>query len=290
MFSRILVGIDDETRGRDAVALARKLGSRGTEFIFAHVYPAVPAATALFDEEQVKQAYRLLAAVVAESGLRADVRFTGSASVGAGLCALADDTEADLLVVGVTGRSRVVRALLGNPTAGTLTRAGCLVAVAPEGYAEADAEIRKVAVAYDGTGASDSALDFACELAGSTNAALSTFEVVGHATPSRFPTLRRWHKRSAQAALADECMAEQGERIFVQHLSFGDPVEELGNYSRAVDLLIAGARGAGRVARFPHPSTTVALTDVIRCPLLVLPGSGDQAAVSDRSSANASCV
>jgi nucleotide-binding universal stress UspA family protein len=290
MFTRILVGVDEETRGRDAIALARKLGGQGSHFTLAHVYPAVPAATASFDDEHAEDTRRLLASIVQESELDADTRWAGAASVGAGLRSVAEEVLPDLLVVGTTGRSRLVRTLLGNPTTGTMTRAECPVAVAPEGYADKDREIGKIAVAYDGTPLSDGALEFARELATAHGAALSTFEVVGYETSTGLASPRRPHKRSAQTALASGNEADNPNESLVQHLSFGNPVTELASYSETVDVLVAGARGLGRLARLLRPSVTVALTDVIRCPLLVLPTGAEQHAVGASSASGESSV
>ena len=44
MFDKVLVGIDSQTRGRDAIALARGLAGPDAVITFAHIYsPAVSA-------------------------------------------------------------------------------------------------------------------------------------------------------------------------------------------------------------------------------------------------------
>ena len=45
MFKKVLVGVDTQTRGRDAIALARRLASPDSEITFGHIYPPVVSAT-----------------------------------------------------------------------------------------------------------------------------------------------------------------------------------------------------------------------------------------------------
>lgn len=263
MFQRILVGIDEETRGRDAIALARLLMSRRADLTFAHVYPGIGSGSTT----NAEASRQLLASVVDESGVDAWTRWIASPSVAAGLRTIAAQTHADLVVIGTTNRSRITRALLGNPTTETMGAVDCVVAVAPEGYADRVHEIRKVGVAYDGSSPSEGALSLARELVEKTHAELSAFEVVP--PPDVFTVRRHQMERAVLALSAARAQLAAHEGVEA-HVACGHPVSQLGGFSKTVDILVAGSRGAGFAARLLHPSTTAALTDVVSCPLLVL--------------------
>lgn len=195
-------------------------------------------------------------------------RSAPSVSISDGLRTIADQINADLLVIGGTSRNRVTRALLGNFTTDTLATAGCTVAIAPLGYAERAHEFRRVGVAYDGLYPSEEALHVAQAFAESIDADVSVFKVV---RPPRDVIVGRRHQleRATQALQAGrrQIEAHPGVQALV---AFGKPVEQLSGFSKSVDLLVAGARGAGFLARLLHPSTTEALADAVKCPFIVV--------------------
>ena len=270
MFHTVLVGIDEQTRGSDAIALAKRLVSPNGEITFAHIYPPVVSATNISGGSAVDaaKARALLQSAAAGSGVRAQMRCAASVSVSDGLHNIALQIGADLLVLGSSTRTRLTRALLGNFTADTLATSDCTVAVAPQGYAEHAHEIQRVGVAYDGSSPSEAALSLAQVLAQSRHAELSAFKVV----PPPHDGLMPRHREMAKAVNALRAGREQIEAHegVEAHVGCGDPVRQLAGYSKTVDILVAGARGAGFLARVLHPSTTEALTDVVSCPLLVV--------------------
>lgn len=279
MFKHIVVGIDRDTRGHDAIALARVLGAADAELTFAHVHPAMSAAAmtaaaATADAARgprpgwPEETHDLLVAAIRESGAEAWMRWIGSPNVGAGLHAIADQVGADLLVVGSSERGRLTRTLLGNPTTETMAEADCPVAVAPLGYASRAHAIARVGVAYDESPASEGAMSLGRRLAEDRGAELSAFGVV---SPPRGPLEPRRHQieRSMVALThARERIAEH--EGFEARVACGRTVEQLAGFSDTVDIIVAGARGAGSLALLVHPSTTAALTRVVHCPLLVL--------------------
>ena len=279
MFKKIVVGIDAETHGRDAIALARRLAAPDAEYVFAHVHPAMTAAAMTAaavsaghgPERQIgcpSETHDLLVAAIRESGIDAWMDWIGSPNVGAGLEAIARGADSDLLVVGSTGRGRLTRRLLGNPTTETLAEADCAVAVAPLGYAERSRALQSVGTAYDGSPASEAALALAKQLAESLGSVLSAFEVVP--PPRGLLEPRRHQIEKAVLALRDARAHIAAHKGVEAHVACGHPVKQLAGYSNSVDLLVAGARGAGTIGLLLHPSTTAALSDVVHCPLLVL--------------------
>jgi nucleotide-binding universal stress UspA family protein len=279
MFKKVVVGIDAETHGRDAIALARRLAAPDAEIVFAHVHPAMTAAAmtaAAMSADPMpdppsgcpEETHDLLVSAIQESGINAWMHWIGSPNVGAGLEAIARSAEADLLVVGSTGRGRLTRTLLGNPTTEALAEADCAVAVAPEGYAEHAHPLRSVGIAYDGSPASEAAMVLGKRLSEWLRADLSALEVVP--PPRGLIEPRRHQIEKAVLALKDARDHIAQHDGVEPHVACGHPVKQLAGYSNSVDLLVAGSRGAGTIALLLHPSTTAALTGVVHCPLLVL--------------------
>jgi nucleotide-binding universal stress UspA family protein len=281
MFRSILVGIDEKTRGRDAIALARTLAGAGSQITLAHIDPTRPAPAALGHEirDRAEHTQQLLTSVAADLGLPARIRSAEATSIAGGLNAIAENVAADLLVVGCTTRSTIARALLGNPTAGALTRAGCTVAVAPAGYADHPDELHRIGVAYDGSGAGEAAIEFASSVARTTGASLSAFEVVA-SRDGALPPFRHRFDRTVVALAAARNRLDAHENI-ESHVACGVPVRELCAYSKTVDVLIAASRGSGPLSRLVHPSTTAALAEVVSCPLLVLTKHARERSASD---------
>ncbi|MBS1883743.1 MAG: universal stress protein [Actinobacteria bacterium] len=132
----IVVGIDGNPGGEDALALAHDLTGTSSRKVVAEEMPA-----------------------------------TITPSIA--LVGLAEREAAGTLVVGSPHRGRVGRALLGSVAHHVLHHSPCEVVVAPRGYAErAPGGIAKIAVAFDGTPESRSALRRAEALARDTGASL----------------------------------------------------------------------------------------------------------------------
>ncbi len=196
------------------IALACLLASPGSDITFGHVQPATPHTRYYLNPQETRPdagdpTREMLAAAAERSGLDAWIRTVSSTNVAVGLVAIAREVDADLIVVGTTDRSRLTRALLGNPTTKTMASADCVVAVAPQGYADGAHEIRRIGVAYDGSAASESALALARQLSAETHAEVSAFAVVPG--PHEGPSLRRHHMERAVLALkeANVHMAQQ---------------------------------------------------------------------------------
>src|SRR5581483_6068776 len=140
MYANVLVGVDQELGGRDAIALATELLADGGALTLAHVHNGYPmvgrGASPVYEAAERTRAVDVLQTARTNAGVDADLRPVGAASVGRGLHELAETLHADLLVVGSTRRSRLGRAVLGDDAAAALAGAPCAVAVAPAGYAE----------------------------------------------------------------------------------------------------------------------------------------------------------
>ncbi len=270
---RILVGIDGEDGGRDALALARVLGGTGAELTVAHVLPGdghpTRGANLAFDAGARDEAHALLEREVA--GLAAAHQVIEAASVGAGLRQLADDAAVDLVAVGTSRSSPLARLLGGDDARGTIREARRPVAVAPRGYASADTAVQRVGVGFDESPEARGALALARELATAHDAALIVVEAVEVASwlidPAVAPALvaDAERRRTAAQQRLDQLPGIEGRATM--NLS----LDSMRDLAGDVDLLVVGWRSHGWIERAMEGSTGEALSHDPACPVIVVP-------------------
>jgi nucleotide-binding universal stress UspA family protein len=192
VFNNVIVGVDEQPGGRDAIALAKDLVIKGGELTLAHVHFGDPGfmrgTRVAFAEAERQRSLALLGAVREETDVDAERIGMGSSSVGRGLHELAERQHADLLVVGSCRRGLIGRVFVGDDTRDELNGAPCAVAVAPAGYAHQPSLLREIGVGYNRSPESERALGVARELAAERGAKLSAFEAVH---PGVYVQLRR---------------------------------------------------------------------------------------------------
>lgn len=273
MFNNVIVGVDGEQGGRDALALAKDLVLPGAEFTLAHVHLGDPgfarSSNLAVEEAEQQRSLVLLEAARDDKDVEARRLSVRSSSVGRGLHELAESQGADLLVVGSCRRGLVGRVVVGDDTREELHGAPCAIAVAPAGYADHANVLREIGVGYDGSPESKRALAVARALATQRRSKLSAFEAVS--IPARF--------FASGAGALGEVIPNYVERARAQlaalggvepHAAYGVVAEELALYSASLDLLVIGSRGYGPVGRLVHGSMSQKLARTARCPLLVL--------------------
>ena len=203
MFENVLIGVDGQEGGRDAIALARLLAPPGATLALGHVTDAwartlhsvVPGRT----ERDRRYAERLLEDERSASGLHAQIAVACATSPARGLHELAEERHADLLVVGSCHRGALGRVTLGNDTRAGLNAAPCAVAVAPRGYAATALPFARVGVGYDGSPESATALAAARSVARRSGAAIRVLRVVSaphHMYTGNIPPAGRASMRS----------------------------------------------------------------------------------------------
>jgi nucleotide-binding universal stress UspA family protein len=287
MFGHVLVGVDEHEGSRDAITLGRKLLAPDGELTLAHVYAGDPhvyrSTSAAYEAAEQDRALELLGRAREELGLDVSLRAGGAPSVGRGLHELAEQQEADLLVVGSTRRGLFGRVLISDDTRAALNGAPCAVAVAPAGYAHEPVVMREVGVGYDGSPESAHALELARELASGFGAKLSAFTAVSASARAFAPGELLLSEVIAQ--LVGQALEDIGALGGVEpHAAYGEAAEELALYSASLDLLVVGSRGYGPLGRLVHGSTSLRLARTARCPLLVLPrGARASSAQQDRA-------
>lgn len=281
MFTRIIVGVDGNDGGRDALALACRLAAADTEIVVvnAFAYEQRPNHGSLGGYEELlrEDAGKILA-----EATKSDVRYHTVAipdtSPARALHGEAERERADLIVIGSCHRGALGRVLLGDVSRATLHGAPCPVAVAPHGYREHDAQpIHAIGVGFNATDESSAALDFAVVLAREIAGEVRALTAV--ATPSSamtaYPQTYDWTANEAGIRLAAEqelaeATGNAGIPVKTETVD-ASPDVALEQLSEHVDLIVAGSRGWGAAHRVVLGSTTDRLARHAHCPVIVIP-------------------
>lgn len=270
-YRRIVIGWEDDERGEDAAALGEMLArTAGDELRRVHIDKGPP---------------------------------------GRALRELAERGEADLIVLGSTHRASLGSVAPGSVAEQLLSGSPCRIAIAPRGYARAEAmlraeqageeaadvpadfplplvraEPRVVAVGFNDTPESRAALDEAVTLARAAPAAMWLIGVTepipqvptGTAAPSAGPPQAASAGLAPTRTLEERLMAVAAElppelRALPVH-ERGDPVERLVDRAgEGVDLLVLGSRGFGPVMRVLLGSVSARVIRRAPCPVMIVP-------------------
>lgn len=294
MFDNVLVGVDGQQGGRDAIALARTLVAGGGKLTFEYVYHGDPhlwrGSRPPLEAGEEEHARELLVKAAGDASVEADLRVHGAASVGRGLHDLAETIGADLIVVGSSRRGLVGRVVLGNDTCAALNGAPSAVAIAPANYAGHPAAVEEIGVGYNRSLESVHALKVARSIAATHHARVSVLETVS--APAFLLSAGPVVPGDALGAmLADADSELAGLKDVDSHACYGQPAEELAIFSASVDLLVVGSRSYGPVGRLVHGSTSQQLARTARCPLLILTRAARAAdAVADSTDSQGAAV
>ncbi len=272
MFEKIVVGVDGRSGGRDAIALARELGMSLARVVLANAYGAGGmfargGETAIAAERA--GAHSLLIRERLDSGIAAET-VVGCGAPARALHAIAEDEQADLLIVGSSHRGPVARVLLGDDTMAVLRHPPCAVAIAPRGYASAERRLQTIGVADDGSAESRLALEAARALGRRHEAAVRAVSVVSLQSiePAEAEPLD-WSDTTDRAARVERARLAAIADV-ESEVVYGDPAEQLAALSCGLDLLVVGSRDFGPWDRLLEGSTSTYLARHASCPLLVL--------------------
>ncbi len=276
MFNNVLVGVDGRAGGRDAMALAKRLAAPGATITLAHIYGTnfmIGRGSAL--EMPIERAnFQDLLGREREHGmLDAELTVYGAHTAGRGLHQLAEERNADLLVVGSTRHALLGRVVMGDDCRAALNGAPCAIAIAPRGYLQVAHAVKRLGVGYDGSPESVNALNVARQLAAQHGAKIKAMWVVSlDDVQEEKPIPADWPQESGR--LVDECSERLHRLDDVDGVAvYGGPREELARLGKELDLLIVGSRGYGPRGHVFHGSVSNYLVSHADCPLLVLPRS-----------------
>lgn len=276
---KILVGLDGSDGGRDALELARVLATAidaGVMVVTVLPYGPLPIPYELLEEEEAERSRPLFdEARERLAGLEVETRAFGGGTPAGVINDLAEREGAGTIVVGSPHRGPVGRVLLGSVADGLLHGAPCEVMAAPRGYADAEhGPFRTIAVAYDDTPEAKAALKRAEAIALACRATIVVFTVAAPVavvpgaagyTPAIPPEAGPIVTRAVKSV--DERLAATGRALGGQPgPALAEACEEIG-----ADLLVAGSRGYGPLARVFLGSVSTQLMHKAPCPVLVVP-------------------
>jgi nucleotide-binding universal stress UspA family protein len=113
MFKHVIVSVDGQEGGRDAIALARILRAEDGKLTLAYVYHGDAhvwrGSSPPYEAAEQERTRELLEKAREEAGVEGQLRSHGSPYVGRGLHELAEATGADLLVIGSSRRGLLGR-------------------------------------------------------------------------------------------------------------------------------------------------------------------------------------
>jgi nucleotide-binding universal stress UspA family protein len=245
----------------------------------APIYPKV--VVGYLENERGEDARVLAERIVERDGGELKVVHVEKGSPADALQGLAEQGEADLIVLGSTHHAHVGSVAPGSVAEHLLHGARCRLVIAPKGYADADHSqdrLRVAAVGFDGMAESHAALDEAAKLAAKFGGSL---RVIAVATP--VPGMGAAAAAQAGAEPGPDFQAQLYEAVAqlpeelraLPVLERGDPVQKLLEAAEmGVDLLVLGSRGFGPVMRLLIGSVSSRVIRKASCPVLVVPRPG----------------
>ena len=289
MDQEIIIGYDPEHRGDDVLKLGRVfadvLGARPL------VVTAKPWPNQLDDvktqqqrvESSLEEAFAAARTELLDFGV--ETKAVVSAYTGLTLNDLAEEHEAvRLIVLGSSHHGTIGRTLIGDVGESLMHGAPCAVAVAPRGYGSRRRHaLQRIAVAFDGSEESHTALSTAIGLAARCHAEITVVAVADYprygygstytvltagevSDPGREETRRQLELAAARIPSGI---------LHQSRLLIGKAGRELADVSGDFDLIIAGSRAYGPLRRTLLGSTTRKLMRAAACPVLILPrGAG----------------
>jgi nucleotide-binding universal stress UspA family protein len=282
MFDTIVVGVDGLQGGRYALVFAESLRERvGGALVALHVHRCerFPLRGLRPDIEAIarEEAHALLHAQLAAAGVSARAMVSGDSSPRRGIHRVAEELDADLLVIGTSHRGPVGRAVSGDNVRGVLLGAGRAVVVATHPAKQEQLGRPVIGVGYDGSPESREALAWGARLAEAVGGSIRVICTVASAdrfTPSvsygiNWVALAPEREEHAKAVVA-EAAADIGDRATGQVL-VSTARDELTRVSQGLHLLVVGSRGYGPVRRTLLGSTSDRLVHTAACPVVVVP-------------------
>jgi nucleotide-binding universal stress UspA family protein len=252
---KILVGIDGTPRGDDALAFATVLARMaGSGLLLAHVYRG---------EESLADAHALLdPRRDAISDIAVEVTAYADPSPARGLARAAAARGTDIIVVGSSHRAGIGLMLPGSTGERLLRDTTCAVAVVPKYWRlPHTGALVHIGCGYDGSRHSEPALATATAL---TRIGGGELELV-HA----------FWSASLGGPLGIAVLAELEARADAEvsaHTTslVGDPAQALISSSHALEVLVLGSRGKGRVSAAVTGSVSTHVIREAACPVLVV--------------------
>jgi nucleotide-binding universal stress UspA family protein len=193
---------------------------------------------------------------------------------------VANDEQADIVIVGTHGRAGIQRAILGSVADRLIRQAPCpVVTVQPELGAKPGAKIRRICYATDFSPTARAAWPWVVSIASAADAEIDLVHVTFSPVPDRHLSAEALgqiaHTLHEQGRLEAERFLEKspapGGRINV-HLSHGDPGEQIVHQAqvRSADLIVMGTHGWSGLVRWMLGSVAHHVIQTAPCPVLTV--------------------
>jgi len=280
----IIIGYDPQHGGLDAVhlghLLARSIGARST-VVAALPWPEYLMSHAELQAEVDREMKPRFDRVRQEfDGFPVETRAVPGRSGSRVLNEAVEEAQALLVVIGSSHRGPIGRTLAGTTADSLMHGTSCGIAIAPSSYSErVDAALGRIAIAFDGSPESWTALETAIglvEITGGSLTVLTVADYLSYGYSTTWSVLsegeledseRREKRRLLDTALGriPDGLPSKGRMLI------GDAGVELAEVSSDFDLLVTGSRGYGPLRRTILGSTTRQLVGASACPVLVLP-------------------
>ncbi|CAN3127461.1 universal stress protein [Mycobacterium sp. smrl_JER01] len=279
---KIVVGVDDSPSSQPALEwAAAEAGRRGVPLVILYAttlpigaWPVVPVPTGFLDwQRQIGQDILTDARQIAERLTAGAVPVTIEFAVATPTAALVEESRtAGMVVVGSRGRGGLARMMLGSTSTGLVHRAHCPVVVVHD-EASPPQPGAPVLLGFDGSAASESAVDIAFQEASQRGVGLialhawwspGAFEMPGF----DWDEIRPEVDREAARQLAEWQQRYPGvsvERVVVPD----EPARQLVARSDDAQLVVVGSHGYGAVTGTLLGSVSGAVVQAAKVPVLV---------------------
>jgi nucleotide-binding universal stress UspA family protein len=285
MDRRIVIGFDGSDHSQDALALGAQL-ARATRasLVVVDAYYDLPGLPSPLSDQVREDAEGSLreAGHALPDDIPVTKRLLGHRSPARALYEVAEEVDADLIVIGATRSAAPGHAAGGRLARQLLDAAPCAVAIAPAGlHRRADVVLRSIGVGVDGGEDSTHALSAAVELARACDAALLIMAAAEPVTPviSEYGAEADRRTRGLFRAAAERALSAARESapddltVDGALLEDGSVAEMLAERAAAadIDFLVVGSRGFGPLRRVLLGSVSAQLMHDVPCGLVVVP-------------------
>ncbi|MBA3339089.1 MAG: universal stress protein [Geodermatophilaceae bacterium] len=289
----IIVGYDGSDRGQDALALGRRLAqASGDRLIVTCIHPQEAAhSLGALDTEWVAYLRDQAKETIEEAkqvpgtpeGVETVYEVRGASSASRGMDGLAEEYDADTIVLGSSARAARRRARPGSTGHRLLQGSASAISLAPRNYREGPTgPLARIGCAFLDTPDGQVALQRAISLAQRSAASLHVFTVSARRAERFVPLMgddaEDGYLLEARASLQaglDRARASVPDGVEAEaSLLTGNVVDALSALDdRDVDVLVCGSRGYGPLGRVLLGGVSERLTRHAAVPVLVVPRS-----------------
>jgi nucleotide-binding universal stress UspA family protein len=280
--THIAAGADGSDEGKDAVALATGLASlTGAGLSLVNVFPTTLFPTPGTDDRATlrKQADESLRRDRDELAPHAIIHSVADLSVSRALMHFAQETHAEMVVIGSSRDSPPGRARIGRRGRQLLHDMPFALALAPRGSRTRKFGLGRVGLGDDGGREAKVARDVAIGLCRAASGTLVIKSVIDDSPPifagiapgALAEYEAGWEYQRSQAQSELEQQAAQLDVPTEISSVLGDPGRELRSLSDDVDLIVVGSRRWGPIARIVTGGVGETLVADAGCPVVIVP-------------------